>query len=38
MEKLMAYDPAKALINDEEITFFMSDALETGPDPTLPKR
>lgn len=30
MEKLMAYDPAKALINDEEIAFFMSDALETG--------
>lgn len=30
MEKLTTYDPAKALINDEEIAFFMTDAFETG--------
>ncbi|WBM70425.1 putative addiction module antidote protein [Buttiauxella sp. WJP83] len=24
------YDPAKALVDDEEIAFFMADALETG--------
>lgn len=29
-EKLTTYDPAKALINDEEIAFYMADALETG--------
>jgi len=29
-EKLTAYDPAAALVNDEEIAFFMADALETG--------
>lgn len=30
MEKLTTYDPARALINDEEIAFFMSDAFGTG--------
>ncbi len=29
-EKLTAYDPAAALVNDEEIAFFMADAFETG--------
>lgn len=29
-EKLTAYDPAAALVNDEEIAVFMADALETG--------
>jgi probable addiction module antidote protein len=29
-EKLTAYDPAAALVNDEEIAFFMVDAFETG--------
>lgn len=29
-EKLTTYDPAAALVNDEEIAFFMTDALETG--------
>jgi probable addiction module antidote protein len=29
-EKLTAYDPAIALVNDEEIAFFMADAFETG--------
>lgn len=29
-EKLSNYDPADALINDEEIAFFMADAFETG--------
>ena len=29
-EKLTAYDAAAALVNDEEIAFFMADALETG--------
>lgn len=29
-EKLTTYDPAVALVNDEEIAFFMADALETG--------
>jgi len=29
-EKLTAYDPAAALDSDEEIAFFMADALETG--------
>lgn len=29
-EKLTSYDPAAALVNDEEIAFFMADALETG--------
>jgi probable addiction module antidote protein len=29
-EKLSTYDPATALVNDEEIAFFMSDALATG--------
>jgi probable addiction module antidote protein len=28
--KLTTYDPAVALVNDEEIAFFMADALETG--------
>lgn len=28
--KLTEYDPAAALIDDEEIVFFMADALETG--------
>jgi len=29
-EKQTTYDPAAALVNDEEIGFFMADALETG--------
>lgn len=29
-EKLIAYGPAVALVDDEEITFFMVDAVETG--------
>lgn len=29
-EKLTTYDPAAALVNDEEIAFFMADASETG--------
>ena len=29
-EKLNLYDPAAALVDDEEIAFFMSDALATG--------
>ena len=29
-EKLTTYDPATALVNDNEIAFFMSDALATG--------
>lgn len=29
-EKLTAYDPAAVLDSDEEIAFFMADALETG--------
>lgn len=29
-EKLSTYDPATALVNDEEIAFFMADAFETG--------
>ncbi|STQ45833.1 probable addiction module antidote protein [Ewingella americana] len=29
-EKLTTYDPAGALVNDEEIEFFLADALETG--------
>lgn len=29
-EKLTPYDPASALVDDEEIAFFMADALETG--------
>jgi probable addiction module antidote protein len=29
-EKLSAYDPAKALVNDDEIVAFLADALETG--------
>jgi probable addiction module antidote protein len=29
-EKLTTYDPANALVDDEEIAFFMADALETG--------
>ncbi|EKM0668693.1 putative addiction module antidote protein [Cronobacter turicensis] len=28
--KLTEYDPAAALVDDEEIAFFMADALETG--------
>jgi probable addiction module antidote protein len=30
IEKLTPYDPASALVNDEEIVFFVADALETG--------
>lgn len=30
IKKLTTYDPAEALVNDEEIAFFMADALETG--------
>lgn len=29
-EKLAAYDPAAALVDDEEIAIFMADAFETG--------
>jgi probable addiction module antidote protein len=29
-EKLTRYDPAAALVNDEEIAAFLADALETG--------
>ncbi len=29
-EKLTTYDPARALVNDQEITVFMADAFETG--------
>jgi probable addiction module antidote protein len=29
-EKLTEFDPASALVNDEEIAFFMADAFETG--------
>ncbi len=29
-DKLTTYDPAAALVNDEEVAFFMADALETG--------
>jgi probable addiction module antidote protein len=29
-KKLTTYDTAAALVNDEEIAFFMADALETG--------
>ena len=29
-EKLTNYDPAKALVDDEEIAFFIADALETN--------
>ena len=29
-EKLTIFDPAAALVNDEEIAFFMADAFETG--------
>lgn len=28
--KVTDYDPANALVDDEEIAFFMADALETG--------
>jgi probable addiction module antidote protein len=30
IEKLTTYDPAVVLVDDEEITFFMADAFETG--------
>lgn len=30
VEKLTTYDPATALVDDEEIAFFMADAFETG--------
>jgi probable addiction module antidote protein len=30
IEKLTAYDPAIALVDDTEIAFFMADALATG--------
>lgn len=29
-EQLTTYDPAVALVDDEEIAFFMADAFETG--------
>jgi probable addiction module antidote protein len=29
-DKLSTYDPAAALVTDEEAAFFMADALETG--------
>ena len=29
-EKLTTYDPAAALVDDEEIAFFVTDAFETG--------
>ncbi len=29
-EKLTTYDPASALVDDEEIAFFMADVFETG--------
>ena len=29
-EKLTTYDPAAALVDDEEIAYFMADAFETG--------
>ena len=29
-EKLTRYDPAAALVNEEEIAFFLADALKTG--------
>lgn len=28
--ELTTYDPAAALVNDEEIAFFLAEALETG--------
>lgn len=30
VEKLTTYDPAAALVDSDEIAFFMADALETG--------
>ena len=30
MHKLTPYEPANALVDDEEIAVFMADALETG--------
>ena len=30
LEKLNVYDPAAALVDDDEIAFFLSDALATG--------
>ena len=30
LEKLNVYDPAAALVDDDEIAFFISDALATG--------
>ena len=30
MSNLTTYDPALALVDDEEIAFFMADAMETG--------
>jgi probable addiction module antidote protein len=30
VEKLSSYDPAAALVDDEEIAFFMADAFATG--------
>jgi DNA-binding phage protein len=30
IEELTTYDPATALVNEEEITFFLADAFETG--------
>lgn len=31
-EKLTTYDPAAALVNDEEIAFFLAEALQTNDD------
>uniref|UniRef100_UPI00258D17D4 addiction module antidote protein n=2 Tax=Nitrosomonas TaxID=914 RepID=UPI00258D17D4 len=30
IEQLTTYDPVAALVDDEEIAFFMADAFETG--------
>lgn len=30
VEKLIAYDPAAALVDDDEIAAFLADAFETG--------
>ncbi|ABM40219.1 putative transcriptional regulator (plasmid) [Polaromonas naphthalenivorans CJ2] len=36
-EKLTPYDPAAALVNEDEIAFFIADALETGDAPYIAK-
>lgn len=38
MNKLTQYDPAVALVDDEEIAVFMADALETGDATYIAKR